>query len=81
MIMIWFTSANCVWKAIQQNECPANPKLLDQCTHDMKHGELCEASNPFIKGLDKSAMYLTNFRPGGWYLYRCNKQYSGNCVL
>ena len=62
MIMILFTSATCVWEAIPRNECPANSKIskLDKCTHDMKHGEICEASTPFPKGMDKSAMQITN---------------------
>ena len=76
MIMILFTSATCVWEAIPRNECPANSKIskLDKCTHDMKHGEICEASTPFPKGMDKSAMQINNCQPGGWDVFRCNKQ-------
>ena len=74
MIMILFTSENCVWEAIPRNECPARPAKLDKCTHNTKHGELCEASSPFPKGMDKPAMYLNNCQPGGWDVFRCNKQ-------
>jgi len=66
--------ANCVWEAIPRNECPARPAKLDKCTQNTKHGELCEASSPFPKGMDKPAMYLNNCQPGGWDVFRCSKQ-------